>query len=59
MELKVTKEKVSSAEVIFAEINEHSVELDYILPDYFPEIFKILKCIATPNIISYEISGIS
>ncbi|MBQ3161700.1 MAG: DUF3794 domain-containing protein [Oscillospiraceae bacterium] len=57
MELKVTKEKISSAEVIFAETNEHSVELDYILPDYCPEIFKILKCIAIPHIISYEISG--
>ncbi len=57
MELKVTKEKTSSAEIIFAETNEQSIELDYILPDYHPEIFKILKCIATPHIISYDING--
>ena len=57
MELKVTKEKISSAEIIFSETNEQSIELDYILPDYLPEIFKILKCIAIPNIISYDISN--
>ena len=57
MELKVTKEKISSAEIIFSETNEQSVELDYILPDYLPEIFKILKCIAIPNITSYDISN--
>lgn len=55
MELKVTKEKVSSAEIIFSETNEQSIELDYILPDYLPEIFKILKCIVIPNVISYDI----
>lgn len=57
MELKVTKEKISSAEVVFTDSNEQSVELDYILPDYFPEIFKILKCITIPRIISFDVSG--
>jgi len=57
MELKVTKEKISSTEVIFSETYEQSVELDYILPDYLPEMFKILKCIAVPNIISYDVSN--
>ena len=57
MELKVTKEKISSTEVVFTDSNEQSVELDYILPDYFPEIFKILKCITIPHITSCDVSG--
>ncbi|MBQ5317618.1 MAG: DUF3794 domain-containing protein [Oscillospiraceae bacterium] len=55
MDLKVTKETISSLEIIFSDTNEQSVELDYILPDYCPEIFKILKCITIPSIISHDI----
>lgn len=57
MNLKMSKEKITSTEVIFSDTNEQSIELDYILPDYFPEIFRILKCISTPQIISYSIDG--
>lgn len=57
MNLKITKEEISSTEVIFSDTNEQSIELDYILPDYFPEIFRILKCITTPRIISYSIEN--
>ena len=55
MELKVTKENITSAEVVFSDTNEQSIELDYILPDYYPEIFKILKCIVKPCIVSQNI----
>lgn len=57
MNLKVSKEKIASAEVIFSDTNEQSVELDYILPDYYPEIFRILKCITEPQITSYNIDN--
>ena len=57
MNLKVTKEKISSTEIVFSDTNEQSIELDYILPDYFPEIFRILKCITTPQIVSYNIEN--
>jgi len=57
MNLKITKEKITSAEVVFSDTNEQSIELDYILPDYYPEIFRILKCITTPQIISYNIEN--
>ena len=30
-------------EVVFDGQTEQGVELDYLLPDYYPEIFKILK----------------
>lgn len=57
MNLKITKEKITSAEMVFSDTNEQSIELDYILPDYFPEIFRILKCITKPQIISYSIDN--
>ena len=44
MELKLNKEIVSVKEAIFDGMQEQSVELDYILPDYYPEIFKLIKC---------------
>ena len=31
--------------------------MDYVLPDYCPEIFKIVKCIVVPELTSYNISG--
>ena len=57
MDFKVNREEIVSAEVIFDDTQEQSVELDYVLPDYFPEIFKIIKCITTPKILSYNVSG--
>lgn len=57
MNLKIKKEEISSTEVIFSDTNEQSIELDYILPDYYPEIFRILKCITTPQIVSYCIEN--
>ncbi len=57
MNLKVSKEKITSAEVICSDTNEQSIELDYILPDYYPEIFRILKCTAEPQITSYIIDN--
>jgi hypothetical protein len=57
MDLKTTKEPVFLSEVVFDGQVEQGVEFDYVLPDYYPEIFKILKCSLTPCIISYSISG--
>lgn len=36
---------------------EQSVEMDYILPDYFPDIFRVLKCDVIPKISSHTISA--
>lgn len=57
MNLKIAKEKATSTEIIFSDITEQSIELDYILPDYFPEIFRIVKCVTTPQILSYNIEN--
>ncbi len=57
MDFKVNKEEIAAAEVIFDDTQEQSVELDYVLPDYYPEIFKIIKCITVPKILSYNVGG--
>lgn len=57
MELQLKKEPVYLNEVIFDGQTEQGVEFDYVLPDYYPDIFKILKCSLTPGISSYSVSG--
>lgn len=50
--LKINKETIRSSEKICDCMQEQTMELDYILPDYYPEIFRIIKCIAEPKITS-------
>lgn len=57
MNLKVNKEMISTTEVIYDGLQEQSVELDYILPDYYPDIFKMVKCQLSPKVISYTFNG--
>lgn len=57
MELKLTREPVFLSEVIYDGQTEQGVEFDYVLPDYYPDIFKILKCSLTPSIVSYSVTG--
>lgn len=57
MDFKLNREEITSAEVIFDDTQEQSVELDYVLPDYFPEIFKIIKCMTSPKILSCSAAG--
>lgn len=54
---KPLKSSVCVDEVIFDGQTEQGVELDYVLPDYCPDIFKILSCSLTPQIVSYSVSG--
>lgn len=57
MELKLTHESICINEVVFDEMIEHPVELDCLLPDYCPNIFKVLKCKMVPKITSYKMVG--
>ncbi|MDR1673926.1 MAG: DUF3794 domain-containing protein [Oscillospiraceae bacterium] len=57
MDLKFNKEIVSVRETVYDGAGEQSVELDYILPDYYPEVFKLVKCEMSPKIISHSVSG--
>lgn len=57
LDFKVNHEIICTADKIFDGVQEQSVELDYILPDYQPEIFKIKECTLTPSVTSYHIDG--
>ena len=57
MDLKLTRETVPAAETIYDGIQEQSVELDYILPDYCPDIFRLIRCETSPVITDWSISG--
>lgn len=57
MDLKINREMLSVSEKIYDGVQEQSVELDYILPDYYPDIFKLIKCCIVPSVISSSING--
>lgn len=57
MELKLTKETVPAAETIYDGLQEQPIELDYILPDYCPDIFRLIRCEALPVITDWTVSG--
>lgn len=57
MDLKINREMLSTTESIYDGLQEQSLELDYILPDYCPDIFRLVKCCVTPSVISRSVSG--
>ncbi len=54
---ETNKSAVYIDEIVFDGQTEQGVELDYVLPDYCPDIFKILSCSLTPKIVSYSTSS--
>ncbi len=54
---EMTPTAVHIDETIFDGQAEQGVELDYVLPDYYPDIFKILSCTLTPGISSRSITN--
>ncbi len=57
MDLSITRQPVYVNEVIYDGQAEQGVEFDYTLPDYYPDIFNILRCNLKPKISSYTLSG--
>ena len=56
-ELSRKNNTISISEIVFEGLTEQGVELDYVLPDYYPEIFKILSCRLTPKTLAYNMLG--
>ena len=50
MEQKSLKTKVFIKEKIYNESAELPIDVDFTMPDYYPDITKILKCRAVPRI---------
>lgn len=57
MDFKLNREPIVLNEIILDTMQEQSVELDYVLPDYYPDIFRMIKCCLQPRLVSYTISG--
>ena len=55
MEWKINRERIPVTERILDETQEQGVELDYVLPDYDPEIFRIIRCEMQPAILEYQL----
>ena len=56
-ELKMTREELSLAEVLLDTAAEQSLELDFLLPDYEPEVFRLLKTRVQPVVQQIHVNG--
>ncbi len=57
MDYSLLKKEVSLSETVFEGNCEQPIDLDFNLPDYCPDIQKILKCQVYPKIYTRNISG--
>lgn len=57
MEWKVIKESIAANEVVCDSFTEVPIEYDMLLPDYCPDIMKILKCCAQPVFTQSAVEG--
>lgn len=57
MSLKINSDNIITDEIIFKDTSEQNVELDYILPDYYPEIFRIIRCTGSAYVSSCGVNG--
>lgn len=57
MELKIRKQPIFISEMLIDTTVEQPVECDALLPDYCPDIVRILKCMITPTISSRRVTG--
>ncbi len=57
MELNIFNGDASFNDKIYSSSAEHSIDNDFTLPDYYPEISKILKCRVIPRVSATSISG--
>lgn len=57
MEFNLLKKSVGVPSAILDTVSEQPVDMDFILPDYCPDVEKILRCKMTPKIYNRSISG--
>ncbi len=56
-ELSRAADTINISEIAYNGQAEQGVEFDYVLPDYYPDIFRILSCTLTPRIVSHSITN--
>lgn len=57
LDFKLNRESLAAAAVILDCSCEQPVEKDIVLPDYYPDIFRVLKCTVSPFVNSHSING--
>lgn len=57
MEYKLKKNSIGTLVTYLDTISEQPVDIDFTLPDYCPDIEKILRCKVTPKIYNHSFSG--
>ncbi len=57
MECKVTADTVLMFDTVFEGAAEQPVDVEFTLPDYCPDVGRVLKCRANPIISAREVSG--
>ena len=57
MEYKLKKDHIAICETAFDSFTELPIESDLLLPDYCPDIVKVLKCQAHPAFTKTEVNG--
>lgn len=57
MEPNITKQTVTVSDTAYEGSMEQSVESDVLLPDYCPDIVKILRCFCTPTVTGAQAGG--
>ncbi len=57
MELNILNHEATYNDKIFSGSGEYSIDNEFTLPDYYPEISKVLKCRVVPRVSSHNIGG--
>ncbi|MDR1364594.1 MAG: DUF3794 domain-containing protein [Oscillospiraceae bacterium] len=57
MDYDVNKQAITVADTIYKGTHEVPIDSDFVLPDYCPDIGRILRCHVYPSVVSREISG--
>lgn len=57
MDFKLNREAIAAAQTALDSSCELPVERDFVLPDYYPDIFRVLKCTVSPDLSSTAING--
>ena len=56
-ELRLETQDISVCGTILDTAEELAIERDIVLPDYYPDVFRVLRCTAEPAVTSRSISG--
>lgn len=57
MSIELTRNDIGTAEILYDNFAEQSIDCDISLPDYCPDIMRILRCSVTNSITNSKISG--